>query len=172
MLSTALCDVDSSRLDLAATAVGGRPRLYKDFRRLLEQKDIDAVVIASPDHWHALMTIMACQAGKDVYVEKPASKTVEEGRAMVTAAERYGRVVQVGSQGRSQDPAYHANKYISNGQIGTVRKVLCWALRKSARRLDTRRRAAVRTQLRELDRAGEAHHLQRDTHARPVPLDA
>ena len=126
VLSTALCDVDSSRLDLAATAVGGRPRLYKDFRRLLEQKDIDAVVIASPDHWHALMTIMACQAGKDVYVEKPASKTVEEGRAMVTAAERYGRVVQVGSQGRSQDPAYHANKYISNGQIGAVRKVLCW----------------------------------------------
>ena len=104
----------------------GRPRLFKDFRRLLELKDLDAVVIASPDHWHALMTIMACQAGKDVYVEKPASKTVEEGRAMVTAAERYGRVVQVGSQGRSQDPAYHANKYISNGQIGTVRKVLCW----------------------------------------------
>ena len=126
VLSTALCDVDSSRLDMAATVVGGRPRLFKDFRRLLELKDLDAVVIASPDHWHALMTIMACQAGKDVYVEKPASKTVEEGRAMVTAAERYGRVVQVGSQGRSQDPAYHANKYISNGQIGTVRKVLCW----------------------------------------------
>ena len=125
-LSVALCDVDSSRLDMAATVVGGKPRLYKDFRRLLEQKDIDAVVIASPDHWHALMTIMACQAGKDVYVEKPAAKTVEEGRAMVTAAERYGRVVQVGSQGRSQDPAYHAKRYINNGGIGTVRKVLCW----------------------------------------------
>ncbi len=125
-LSVALCDVDSSRLDMAATVVGGRPRLYKDFRRLLEQKDLDAVFIASPDHWHALMTIMACQAGKDVYVEKPAAKTVEEGRAMVTAAERYGRVVQVGSQGRSQDPAWHAKKYINNGQIGTVRKVLCW----------------------------------------------
>ncbi len=125
-LSTALCDVDSSRLDMAATVVGGKPRLYKDFRRLLEQKDLDAVFIASPDHWHALMTIMACQAGKDVYVEKPASKTVEEGRAMVTAAERYGRVVQVGSQGRSQRPAYHACKYIQNGQIGKVSKVLCW----------------------------------------------
>ncbi len=125
-LSVALCDVDSSRLDMAATVVGGKPRLYKDFRRLLEQKDIDAVVIASPDHWHALMTIMACQAGKDVYVEKPAAKTVEEGRAMVTAAERYGRVVQVGSQGRSQDPAHHAKRYINNGGIGTVRKVLCW----------------------------------------------
>jgi predicted dehydrogenase len=125
-LSTALCDVDSSRLDLAATAVGGRPRLYKDFRRLLEQKDLDAVVIASPDHWHALMMIMACQAGKDVYCEKPAAKTVEEGRAMVNAAERYGRVVQIGSQGRSQDPAHHAKRYINNGQIGTVSKVLCW----------------------------------------------
>lgn len=125
-LSTALCDVDSSRLDMAATVVGGKPRLYKDFRNLLEQKDLDAVFIASPDHWHALMTIMACQAGKDVYVEKPASKTIEEGRAMVTAAERYGRVIQVGSQGRSQDPAYHACKYIRNGQIGKVNRVECW----------------------------------------------
>ena len=125
-VSTALCDVDSSRLDMAATVVGGKPRLYKDFRNLLEQKDLDAVFIASPDHWHALMTIMACQAGKDVYVEKPASKTVEEGRAMVTAADRYGRVVQVGSQGRSQQPAYHACQYIQNGQIGKVRKVACW----------------------------------------------
>jgi len=125
-LSVALCDIDASRLDLAATAVGGRPRLYKDFRRLLEQRDIDAVFIAAPDHWHALMTIMACQAGKDVYVEKPASKTVEEGRAMVTATERYGRVVQVGSQGRSQETAYSACKYIQNGQIGRVREVKCW----------------------------------------------
>ena len=125
-LSTALCDVDSSRLDMSATMVGGRPRLFKDFRRMLELKDLDAVFIASPDHWHALMTIMACQAGKDVYVEKPAAKTVEEGRAMVTAAERYGRVVQVGSQGRSQEAAYYAKNYINNGQIGTVSEVKCW----------------------------------------------
>jgi predicted dehydrogenase len=124
--SVALCDIDASRLDLAATKVGGRPKLYKDFRRLLEDKDVDAVVIASPDHWHALMTIMACQAGKDVYVEKPACNTIEEGRAMVTAAERYGRVVQVGSQGRSQLSAWRAATYIRNGQIGTVRRVLCW----------------------------------------------
>ncbi|MCY4188486.1 MAG: Gfo/Idh/MocA family oxidoreductase, partial [Bryobacterales bacterium] len=125
-LSTALCDVDSSRLDMSATMVGGKPRLFKDFRRLLEMKDLDAVFIASPDHWHALMTIMACQAGKDVYVEKPAAKTVEEGRAMVTAAERYGRVVQVGSQGRSQEAAYYAKNYINNGQLGTVSEVKCW----------------------------------------------
>jgi predicted dehydrogenase len=124
--SVALCDIDASRLDIAATKVGGRPKLYKDFRRLLEDKDVDAVVIGSPDHWHALMTIMACQAGKDVYVEKPACNTIEEGRAMVTAAERYGRVVQVGSQGRSQLSAWQAATYIRNGQLGTVRRVLCW----------------------------------------------
>ena len=84
--SLALCDVDNKRLDDAASRVGGKPRLYKDFRRLLDDKDVDAVVIASPDHWHALMTILACQAGKDVYCEKPACNTIEEGRAMVTAA--------------------------------------------------------------------------------------
>jgi predicted dehydrogenase len=124
--SIALCDIDASRLDLAATKVGGKPRLYKDFRRLLEDKDVDAVFIASPDHWHALQTIMACQAGKDVYVEKPACNTVEEGRAMVTAAERYARVVQVGSQGRSQLAAWQAGNYIRSGQLGKVNKVLCW----------------------------------------------
>lgn len=124
--SIALCDVDSSRLDEAASRVGGRPRLYKDFRRLLEDKDVDAVYIATPDHWHALQTIMACQAGKDVYVEKPACNTIEEGRAMVNAAERYGRVVQVGSQGRSQLAAWQAANYIRAGRLGKVSKVTCW----------------------------------------------
>ena len=124
--SMALCDVDSARLDDAATRVGGRPKLYKDFRRLLEDPEVDAVYIASPDHWHALQTIMACQAGKDVYVEKPACNTIEEGRAMVTAADRYGRVVQVGSQGRSVLSAWQAANYIRAGRIGPVRRVTCW----------------------------------------------
>ncbi len=124
--SVALCDVDLKRLDEAATRVGGKPKIYKDFRNLLEDKDVDAVFIASPDHWHALMTIMACQAGKDVYCEKPACNTIEEGRAMVTAAERYGRVVQIGSQGRSTPAAFHACNYIRNGQIGKVSEVRCW----------------------------------------------
>ena len=124
--SVALCDIDANRLDQAATTVGGRPKLYKDFRRLLEDKDVDAVVIASPDHWHALQTIMSCQAGKDVYCEKPACNTVEEGRAMVTATERYGRVVQIGSQGRSQPAAWQAATYIRNGELGTVGRVRCW----------------------------------------------
>ncbi len=124
--SIALCDVDAQRLDAAATHVGGNPKTYKDFRRLLENKDVDAVFIASPDHWHALMMIMACEAGKDVYVEKPACLTVEEGQAMIKATERYARVVQVGSQGRSQKAAWYACEYIRNNQIGTVRKVACW----------------------------------------------
>jgi predicted dehydrogenase len=124
--SMALCDVDAARLDDAATRVGGKPKLYKDFRRLLEDPDVDAVYIASPDHWHALQTIMACQAGKDVYVEKPACNTIEEGRAMVNATERYGRVVQVGSQGRSQLSAWQAANFIRAGRIGQVRRVTCW----------------------------------------------
>ncbi len=124
--SVALCDVDAKRLDTAATKVGGKAKTYGDFRRLLEDKNVDAVVIASPDHWHALHTIMACQAGKDVYCEKPAGNTIEETRAMVTAQDRYGRVVQVGSQGRSQVAAWQAANYIKAGQIGTVRKVTCW----------------------------------------------
>ena len=124
--SMALCDVDTARLDQAATTVGGKPRMYRDFRRLLEDKDVDAVYIATPDHCHALQTIMACQAGKDVYVEKPACNTIEEGRAMVNAAERYARVVQVGSQGRSQAAAWQANNYIKAGRIGKVSKVTCW----------------------------------------------
>ena len=124
--SVALCDVDLKRLDDAATRVGGQPKIYRDFRRLLEDKSVDGVVIASPDHWHAIMTILACQAGKDVYVEKPACNTIEEGRAMVNATERYGRVVQVGSQGRSQQAAWQAATYIQNGQIGKVNRVSCW----------------------------------------------
>ena len=124
--SVALCDIDEKRLAEAAKRVGGEPRLYRDYRDLLDQKDIDAVFIASPDHWHALHTIHACEAGKDVYCEKPACKTIEEGQAMVYAANRYARVVQIGSQGRSQEGAYHGCKYVQNGQCGTVKHVECW----------------------------------------------
>jgi predicted dehydrogenase len=124
--SIALCDVNEKYLQEAAERVGGNPKLYKDYRELLENQDIDGVFVTTPDHWHALMTIHACEAGKDVYVEKPACKTIEEGRAMVEAAERYARIVQVGSQGRSQEGAYHGCKYIKNGQIGTVKEVRCW----------------------------------------------
>ena len=84
-------------LDLAVKKSRATPKRYKDYRRLLEDKEVDAVVIATPDHWHAIMFIEACNAGKDVYVEKPLSLTVYEGRRMVETAERTKRVVQVGT---------------------------------------------------------------------------
>src|SRR5262245_51904025 len=122
----AICDVYEPHLQRAAKAVGRYVPLYKDFRKLLDQRDLDGVVIATPDHWHGVMAVLACEAGKDVYVQKPASVTIEEGRAMVRAAERCGRVVQVGSQGRSTPAAYHACQFIRNGGIGKVSKVTCW----------------------------------------------
>ena len=97
----ALCDVAQSTLEAANGRLGGKADTYGDFRKILERKDIDAVVIATPDHWHAIQTIDACEAGKDVYVEKPVSLTVVEGRKMVEAARRTSRVVQVGTHRRS-----------------------------------------------------------------------
>ena len=104
----------------------GRPAPYRDFRRLLERKDIDAVIVAAPDHWHALPTILACEAGKDVYVEKPAATTVVEGRAMVTAARRFGRVVQVGTQQRGGAHFRRAVEIVRSGAIGTVSLCRAW----------------------------------------------
>jgi predicted dehydrogenase len=96
------------------------PARYKDFRRLLEQKDIDAVVIATPDHWHAIQTIMALEAGKDVYVEKPLTVTIPEGRKMVQAAQRYGRITQVGLHRRSSSLYRHLHTLVQQGKIGRV----------------------------------------------------
>ncbi len=97
----ALCDVYRPYLDFAAEKVGSGAAQYTDYRQILDRKDVDAVVINTPDHWHALQTIHACQAGKDVYVEKPLSLTIAEGRAMANAAKHYKRVTQVGVQRRS-----------------------------------------------------------------------
>ena len=94
----AVCDVDEGRRQNAAAAAGSNPAMYGDYRELLERDDIDAVVVSTPDHWHCLPTVHACEAGKDVYCEKPLSLTVKQGRAMVEAARRYGRVVQTGSE--------------------------------------------------------------------------
>lgn len=135
----ALCDVyepylarDYSKVDRElAESLGGRvPKMreklpgdvarYADFRRLLDRKDIDAVVIATPDHWHAIQTIMACQAGKDVYVEKPLSITIVEGRKMVQAAKRYERVVQVGLHRRSSQLYEQLASEVQAGKIGKV----------------------------------------------------
>lgn len=122
----ALCDVYEPHLKRAAGIVGRPVPQYKDFRKLLDQKDLDGVVLATPDHWHGVMTVMACEAGKDVYCQKPACNTIEEGRAMANAAKRWGRIIQVGSQGRSTPDAFYSAQYIRNGQIGRVRHVECW----------------------------------------------
>ena len=99
----------------------------KDFRRVLDRKDVDVVLIATPDHWHALPTVLACQAGKDVYVEKPLAKTIDEGRAMLEAAKRHQRVVQMGSQWRSCKHIVEAGEFIRSGKLGKVSVVRGWA---------------------------------------------
>ena len=113
-------DVYQPRLDAAAELVGGNVVKYRDFRRMLENKDIDGVVIATPDHWHALMTMMACAAGKDVFVEKPLTLFVREGRWMIDVAQRYKRVVQVGVQNRSGPNFQRARDFIRNGRLGAI----------------------------------------------------
>jgi hypothetical protein len=118
--TVAVCDLRDDYMDLAAKKCGTNPRRYKDYRKLLEDKDVDAVVIATPDHWHALMFIDACNAGKDVYVEKPLSLTVVEGRRMVEVAERTKRVTQVGIHRRSAPFLREAAEFVRSGGIGHV----------------------------------------------------
>jgi predicted dehydrogenase len=121
-----LCDVDenlfASRANDATLkdVATFKPAFQQDLRRVLDDKDIDAVVIATPNHWHALATIWALQAGKHVYVEKPSSHTVWEGRQMVEAAKRHGKVVQVGTMNRSRPPVRQAIKFLHDGGIGEV----------------------------------------------------
>lgn len=122
----AVCDVDENRLSKALTKAGPAVTPYRDYRYLLERKDIDAVVIATPDHWHAVGMAHAAQCGKHVYVEKPACCTIDEGKAMVKAARDNKVTVQVGSTGRSQPECYKANRYVANGNIGQVSRVVCW----------------------------------------------
>lgn len=122
-----ICDVDHSVMPTAMSAVvtsqGPKPQFVQDFRLALDDKAVDAVVIATPDHWHALATIWSCQAGKDVYVEKPVSHTPWEGRQMVAAARKYQRVVQVGTQNRSAPYVLEAKKYIDDGKLGAIHLV-------------------------------------------------
>ena len=119
----AVCDVDTARLDETAARVGDKCARFKDFRALLDLDDIDAVWIATPDHWHALTAIYSCQAGKDVYCEKPLSLTIDEGKAMVKAARRYGRVFQTGSQQRSEWNFRYACELVRSGYIGKLQAV-------------------------------------------------
>ncbi len=116
----AICDLHQPYLDFASKKIGTNPKQFKDYKRLLEMKDLDAVVICTPDHWHAIQTLHACQAEKDVYVEKPLSLCVEEGRAMVEAARKYKRVTQVGLMRRSSPPCKDAADLVRGGGIGKI----------------------------------------------------
>ena len=122
----AVCDVDEQRLAKAVETAGAGVDPYRDYRYILERKDIDAVIIATPDHWHAVQTVHSCECGKHVYVEKPASVTIEEGQAMVAMARKHQRAVQVGAQARTAKPAHATCTAIRNGIVGKVSKVTCW----------------------------------------------
>jgi predicted dehydrogenase len=119
----AVCDVYQPFAAKGVELARGRARVYQDFRKLLEDKNINAVIIATPDHWHALQTVAACRAGKDVYVEKPLSLFVSEGRAMLNAARQHKRVVQTGSQQRSGAHYIKAIELVRQGHIGAVHHI-------------------------------------------------
>jgi len=120
----ALCDVDAKVLEHGAqnvqTAQGRAPKTYRDIRQMLEDGEIDAISIATPNHWHTLAAVWACQAGKDVYVEKPAAHSIYEGRQLVAAAKKYGRIVQHGTQSRSNATLRRDIKLIHDGFIGEI----------------------------------------------------
>jgi len=125
----AVCDVDDAQLDRAcktAEKSGSKPERYKDFRKVIERKDIDAVFVTACCHWHAIPTLAALKAGKDVYVEKPLGHTIHEGRLIVDAAKANNRVVQVGLQQRSVPHWQHAVERIKAGELGQITAIHAW----------------------------------------------
>ena len=116
-----LCDVDERLFaERVGMVAGGPPKTETDLRRVLDDKDVDAVVLTVPNHWHALATIWACQAGKDVYVEKPATYCLSEGPRMIEAAKKYNRIVQNGTQARANTGRQQAVKLLAEGVIGDI----------------------------------------------------
>jgi len=128
----AICDIDDGVLqqrkaDLEKIKI--RPLIYKDYRKLLDNKDINAVIIATPDHWHCLIMIDACAAGKDICVEKPVSNSIAEAQLMVKAANKYDRIVQVNQWQRSQDHFKNAIEFVKNGKLGKITLAKTWMYR-------------------------------------------
>jgi len=127
----AICDIDETVINDRNAEVlelqDRKPKIFKDFRRLLEDKDVDAVIIGTPDHWHCLQLVYACESGKDVYVEKPMANSLGELDIMVKAARKYNRVVQVGQQQRSGSHWIDVMDHIKSGKIGQLRKINIWA---------------------------------------------
>jgi predicted dehydrogenase len=124
-----ISEVSDERMDEGVSAAGNNPPRFPDFRRMLEKPDIDAIVVSTPDHWHALMTILACAAGKDVYVEKPLTHAFREGDWMLDAARAHKRIVQVGTQQRSGRHYQRARSLLRDGHIGDVRGASIGAFR-------------------------------------------
>lgn len=126
----ALADLDPRKLPQAVEQVeklqGRKPRTETDFRRLIEDKRIDALCVGTPDHWHAIPTILGCQAGKDVYVEKPDGHNIVEGQRMVAAMRKHGRIVQMGTQSRTAERFHQAMAYIRSGKLGKCRFAKAW----------------------------------------------
>jgi len=120
----AVCDVDPANAEMAvrqvAEKLGTRPEVVKDYRKVIDRKDIDLVIVGTPDHWHAAPMMLACQAGKDVYCEKPCCHNILEGKAMKEAAARYGRIVQVGTHQRSMPHIQAARELVQTGKLGVV----------------------------------------------------
>lgn len=135
----AVSDPDLERMNQAIGERTGSLQPFRDYRELLDQQDIDAVVIASPNHWHALHTIHACQAGKDVYVEKPVTFSVDQGSAVLAAARKYQRIVQAGTQNRSDTGLIPAFEMIRQGELGAIQSIrgLCYRNRASIGKLDS-----------------------------------
>jgi predicted dehydrogenase len=129
VIPIAVCDVHQPYVERAAATAKTPVGTYKDFRMLLEQRDVDAVIVATPDHWHALPTVLACEAGKDVYVEKPLSLRIREGRLMVNVARKQKRVVQTGSQKRSGALYARAVEIIRSGKLGVISHVSAGLIR-------------------------------------------
>lgn len=129
-----VCDVDQERAQACAARVekaGGKaPQIVSDLRKVLDSKDVDAVVVATPDHWHAPATILACNAGKHVYVEKPCSHNIREGRLMLEAARKHNKVVQVGTQARNTVHVQKAMEVIKSGAIGEVLMAKAWDIQR------------------------------------------
>lgn len=122
----AVCDVYDVNAASAKEWAGSQCQSFRDFRRVLDMKDVDAVLIGTPDHWHAIPTVLACQAGKDVYVEKPLGHNIREGQKVVQAARRYNRVVQVGTQQRSAPHYAEAARIVASGELGPIHFIRIW----------------------------------------------
>lgn len=119
----AVCDVDLRQAEKAREAFDGKPEIFQDYRRVLDRQDIDVVINATPDHWHTAINIAACKAGKDVYTEKPLTLTIDEGKLLCQTVEKTKRIVQVGTQQRSEKPFQTAVELVRNGRIGRLKQV-------------------------------------------------